>query len=80
MCTLYSSPCWASGVQQTKSITNMEEWDASLKEAGDNNQLVIVDFYATWCGPCVKLAPTFAELSEKHTEVLFLKVRFTVVV
>jgi thiol-disulfide isomerase/thioredoxin len=33
---------------------------------GDENQLVILNFWATWCKPCVKEMPYFQELSEKY--------------
>ena len=40
---------------------NKEEFDVVIKE----NEIVLVDFYATWCGPCKMLAPILEEFSEK---------------
>lgn len=53
-------------------INNEEHFQSELLAAG--TRLVIVDFTATWCGPCQRMAPVFQQLSHEYTSAVFLKV------
>ncbi|KAK0393934.1 hypothetical protein QR680_000478 [Steinernema hermaphroditum] len=48
------------------------EFDAILEEAGDS--LVIVDFFATWCGPCKLMTPKFHKMSDEFTNATFVMI------
>lgn len=54
----------------TIDLTNTD-FEAAVNEEGST---VIVDFWASWCGPCQSFAPTFEKVASDNPEVVFAKV------
>lgn len=48
--------------------------EAEFTETLEENDIVFVDFWAEWCGPCRQFAPVYEKISEKFPEVKFAKV------
>lgn len=44
------------------------------KIKADTKTLLVIDFTASWCGPCKMISPEFAKLADQHKEVAFYKV------
>ena len=52
----------------------VELTSANFSDVVDNNDLVIIDFWAEWCGPCRGFAPVFETAAENNPGIVFAKV------
>ncbi len=52
----------------------VELTDESFEDTVSNNDFVVVDYWAPWCGPCRSFAPTYEKVSEDHEDIVFAKV------
>jgi thioredoxin 1 len=46
----------------------------NFEETVSSNDIVLIDFWAAWCGPCQSFAPTYERVSEQYPDIVFAKV------
>ena len=55
-------------------MSTVELTGDTFEKTVTGNGIVLVDFWAEWCGPCKRFGPIFEEASEKHPDVVFGKI------
>ena len=55
-------------------MATVELTQTNFEDTISNNDIVLIDFWAPWCGPCRSFAPIYEQVSQKYPAVLFAKV------
>ncbi|CAN8241104.1 unnamed protein product [Cochlearia groenlandica] len=55
-------------------IESKRQWRSLFDSMKDSNKLLVIDFIASWCGPCKAMEPEVKEIASRYPEVVFAKV------
>ncbi|XP_062111729.1 thioredoxin H-type-like [Humulus lupulus] len=69
-----AAPTIKGSESRIKAVRNKDEWKAYFNTYKEQDKLVVIDFTATWCGPCRSMEPTLSDLSKLFIDVEFVKI------
>jgi len=55
-------------------MATLEITKDTFNDTINNNDIVLVDWWAAWCGPCRSFAPVYEEASQRHADIVFGKI------
>jgi len=59
--------------EHKQGVHNLQSVDDYKKALEDKDHFIVLDCFATWCGPCKMIAPTIVKFSEKYPDARFYK-------
>ncbi|ESW11600.1 hypothetical protein PHAVU_008G044000 [Phaseolus vulgaris] len=68
------APSYSEEDSRVTSFHSSARWQLHFNELKDTSKLVVVDFSASWCGPCKFIEPAIHAMAEKYTDVDFVKI------
>ncbi|XP_057759306.1 thioredoxin H2-like [Arachis stenosperma] len=69
-----SSPSTTTSSPQVLTFHSTAKWNARFGALKETDKLMVIDFTATWCGPCKFMDPVIQDFAENYKDVEFIKI------